>query len=143
MFLVAVLILGFPRELPGSAEMREQAIKEGHLPKKDHKLRGRLRDMIPATMQLIKNPTYVFNTLALTAGSLYGSGLSAFMAKYAELKFAVSPGFAGFTLGTVFIVGAAGSISFLYTSTFTGRGTFSEKERIEHRFLYFLLLPNS
>jgi len=110
MFLVAVLILGFPRELPGSAEMREQAIKEGHLPKKDHKLRGRLRDMIPATMQLIKNPTYVFNTLALTAGSLYGSGLSAFMAKYAELKFAVSPGFAGFTLGTVFIVGAAGGI---------------------------------
>lgn len=109
MLLAAVLILGFPRELPRSKEMRDKAIKEGYLPKQEHKLKGRLRDIVPATVQLIKNPTYMFNALALTAGSAYGAGIGAFIAKFSELKFGINPAIAGFTLGTVFIVGAAGT----------------------------------
>ena len=108
MFLTAIFILGFPRELPGSKEMRDQAIKEGHLPKKENKLRGKLKDIIPAPTQLFTNPTYMFNTLALTAGSLYGRGVSAIIAKFAEMKFDVNPAVTGLTLGTVFIVGASG-----------------------------------
>lgn len=108
MFLTAVITLGFPRELPRSAEMREKAIQDGHLPKKDPKLKGTFRDIIPATLQLLKNPTYMFNSLAITAGSLYGGGISAFIAKFAEIKFNVNPAITGFTLGTVFVVGAAG-----------------------------------
>jgi len=109
-FVNAVLILGFPRELPGSREMREKAIEEGHLPKKDNKLRGRLRDIIPATIQLLKNPVFMFNTMAVTAGSLFGGGVGAFIAKFAQLKFGVNPGLAGITLGAVFLVGASGGI---------------------------------
>ena len=108
MILTAFSILGFPRELPGSAEMRDQAINEGHLPKKEKKLRGTLRDIIPATKQMLKNPTYMFNTLALTAVSLYGGGVSPFIPKYSEMKFDINPAVTGLTLGTVFIVGASG-----------------------------------
>lgn len=115
----AVFILGFPRELPGSKEMRDKAIEEGQLPKKDDKLRGKLRDIIPATIQLLKNPVYMFNTLAVTAGSLFGGGVGAFIAKFAQLKFSVNPGLAGITLGVVFLVGASGTwlnyLGFLYT----------------------------
>ena len=109
MILLAVLILGFPRELPGSKEKRDQAIKEGYLPKKDLKLRRKLKDILPATVQLITNPTYLFNTLALTASSLFGGGLGPFIAKFAQLNFGVHPAIAGLTLGTVFMVGAAGT----------------------------------
>ena len=110
MFISAIFILGFPRELPGSKEMREKAIEEGELPKKDSKLRGKLRDIVPATIQLLKNPTFMFNTLAVTSGSLVGAGIGVFVAKFAQLKFAVNPGLAGITLGTIFVVGAAGNL---------------------------------
>ena len=109
-FLNAMLILGFPRELPGSREMREKAIGEGHLPKKDDKLRGKWRDIIPATIQLLKNPVFMFNTMAVTAGSMVGGGVGAFIAKFAALKFGVNPGLAGITLGAVFLVGGSGML---------------------------------
>ena len=89
--------------------MRDNAIKKGELPKKDNKLRGKLRDIVPATLQLVKNPTYMFNTLAVTCGSLIGAGIGAFIAKFAQLKFGVNPGIAGISLGTMFVVGAAGN----------------------------------
>jgi len=117
-FVNSVLILGFPRELPGSREMREKAIEEGHLPKKDNKLIGKLRDIIPATIQLLKNPVFMFNTMAVTAASLFGGAVGAFIAKFAQLKFGVNPGLAGITLGAVFLVGASGTLlnylDFLY-----------------------------
>lgn len=113
MFVGAIFVLGFPRELPGSKEMRDKAIEEGDLPKKDNKLRGKLRDILPATVQLLKNPTYMFNTLAVTAESLIGAGLGAFIAKFAQLKFGIDPGLAGITLGTVFVLCAAGIALFI------------------------------
>lgn len=88
--------------------MRDKAIKEGDLPKKDNKLRGKLRDIVPATIQLLKNPTYMFNTLAVTSASLVGAGIGAFIAKFAQLKFGINPGLAGVSLGAIFVVGAAG-----------------------------------
>jgi len=97
-----------PAELPGSREMREKAIEEGHLPKKDDKLRGKWRDIVQATAQLLKNPVFMFNTMAVTVASLLGGGVGAFINKFAELKFGVKPGLAGITLGAVFLVGASG-----------------------------------
>lgn len=107
-FVCAIVILGFPRELPGSKEMRDKAIEEGNLPKSDHRLQGSLKDIVPATTKLLKNPTYMFNTMATTAGSFFGAGLGAFISKFAELKFNPNPGLAGVTLGVVFLVGATG-----------------------------------
>ncbi|XP_068755616.1 solute carrier organic anion transporter family member 4A1-like [Montipora capricornis] len=110
MFLIAILLLGFPRELPGSAEMRARAIKEGQLPKEDQKIKGKWKDIIPATTLLIKNPTFLFNSLAITAHSLYGAAVSAFLAKFAQVKFAVNPAVNGISLGAVFLVAASGGI---------------------------------
>lgn len=109
-FVCAIVILGFPRELPGSKEMRDKAIEEGNLPKSDHRLQGSLKDIVPATTKLLKNPTYMFNTMATTAASFFGAGLGAFISKFAELKFNPNPGLAGVTLGVVFLVGATGGI---------------------------------
>jgi len=112
MFLTAILLLGFPRELPGSAKMRAQAIEEGHLPKRDNKLRGKWKDIVPATSQLLKNITYLSNSLALAASSLYGGAVSAFIAKFVVVKYAVNPGMSGPTLGAIFLVGASAGIVF-------------------------------
>ena len=86
--------------------MRDKAIEEGNLPKKYHRLLGSLKDIVPA--KLLKNPTYMFNTMATTAASFFGAGLGAFISKFAELKFNPNPGLAGVTLGVVFLVGATG-----------------------------------
>ena len=56
----------------------------------------------------------MFNILALTVESLYLLGASTLIAKFAELKFDINPAVAGFTLGTVFIVGAAGTPLFAF-----------------------------
>lgn len=83
--------------------MRDKAIEEGNLPKSDHRLQGSLKDIVPATIKLLKNPTYMFNTMATTAASFFGAGLGAFISKFAELKFNPNPGLAGVTLGVVFL----------------------------------------
>lgn len=38
----AVLMLGFPREMPGAREMREKAMEEGILAKQDNQIHGNL-----------------------------------------------------------------------------------------------------
>ena len=114
MFLTAILLLGFPRELPGSAKMRAQAIEKGHLPKRDNKLRGKWKDIVPATSHLLKNITYLSNSLALAASSLYGGAVSAFIAKFVVVKYAVNPGTSGPTLGAIFLVGASGTEHFCF-----------------------------
>ena len=108
MLVSAFVILGFPRELPGSQQMRQNAIKEGNLPKKDIKFQGKMKEIVPATAQLLKNPTFVFNTLALTAGSLFGGGIGIFIAKFSQLNYGINPVVAGLTLGIVFLLGASG-----------------------------------
>ena len=108
MLVCAFVILGFPRELPGSQQMRQNAIKEGNLPKKDIKFQGKMKEIVPATAQLLKNPTFVFNTLALTAGSFFGAGVVTFVAKFSQLTYGVNPAVVGLTLGIVIFLGAAG-----------------------------------
>lgn len=71
--VISGLILGFPRELPGARRIREQALKEGYVPKEDERIKGKLKDLLPATVQLIKSPVFIFNTLAITSGALFGA----------------------------------------------------------------------
>ena len=102
--LGSFFLLGFPRELPGSREMREKAINEGNLPKRDDKIKGNIKDIIPATIMLLKNPTFLCNTLAVTCGSLFGGGIATFIAKFSQTKFGVSSSELGVALGLVIIV---------------------------------------
>lgn len=101
----SLFLLGFPRELPGSRELRDKAISEGNLPKRDENIKGNVKDIIPATILLLKNPTYLFNTIGVTAASLFGGGLWAFLPKFTQMKYAVNPKELGFGLGLVVIIG--------------------------------------
>ena len=72
---------------------------------------GKVNDIIPATVQLLRNPTFMFNTAASTVGSLFGGGISTFLAKILQLKFGVNPVVSGIALGCILIPGAAGNVS--------------------------------
>jgi len=106
--LSCVILLGFPRELPGARERREQCIKEGNLPSKDEKIKETFKDMIPATWQLLKNPVFVFNALALTASTFFGAALLPFISKILYLKFDLNPAKAGMMIGIAVIPGTIG-----------------------------------
>ncbi|KAJ7394332.1 hypothetical protein OS493_000136 [Desmophyllum pertusum] len=107
---ISGLLIGFPRELPGAKSIREQALKEGHVPKKDEKIQGKLKDILPATLQLIKAPVLFFNTLAITTSSLFGAGIASFLAKILQLKFGLSPITAGIVIGVVLVPGTVGGV---------------------------------
>ena len=111
------VILGFPQALPGAKERREQAIEEGSLPRRDEKLKGSLKDIIPATKLLLTNKTFMFNTLGITSGSLFGGGMATFLAKILQIKFAISSSTSGIILGAALIPAMAGRYSFLTLST--------------------------
>ena len=109
LILSCVILLGFPSELPGAQERREQFIKEGNLPSKDEKIKETFKDMIPATWQLLKNPVFVFNALALTASTFFGAALLAFISKILYLKFDLNPAKAGMMIGIAILPGSIGN----------------------------------
>lgn len=100
--------MGFPRELPGAKRIREEAQKEGVLPKKDEKIKGSVKDILPATLQLLKTPVFIFNTLAISSGSLFGAGIASFLAKILQLKFGISSFITGVVIGTILVPGTVG-----------------------------------
>ena len=120
LLVISGLILGFPRELPGAKRMREQALKEGHIPQKDERIQGKLQDILPATLQLIKTPVFICNTLAITSGSLFGAGIAAFIAKILQLKYGLSSFLAGVVIGVVLVPGTVGEVIILRRQCFIG-----------------------
>ena len=106
--LTSVLFLGFPHELPGAKSIRERALRDGYVPKEDQRLRGKLKDFLPATAQLLTSAVFVFNTLAITSSSLFGAGIASFIAKILQLKFNLSPFIAGIVIGVIMVPGVVG-----------------------------------
>ena len=103
------LLLGFPRELPGAKRMREEAAKEGQIPKKDERLQGNIKDILPATLQLLKAPVFIFNSLGITSSSLFGAGIASFLPKILQLKYGLSSFITGAVIGTILVPGTVGS----------------------------------
>lgn len=66
-FILAFVIMGFPRQLPRAKIQREEAIRNKEIPAHDEKISGSLKDIIPATKSLVCNPVYVFQTLGVWA----------------------------------------------------------------------------
>lgn len=107
-----VALLGFPKELPGAREKREELIKEGNLPTKDEKIKETFKDILPATWQLLKNPVFIFNALALTASTFFAGALVPFISKILYLKFDLIPAKAGLMIGIAIIPGSIGKYTF-------------------------------
>lgn len=66
--------------------------------------------MIPATISLLRNPTYVFNTLALACSTIIATGLGPFIVKYLQSNFGATNSKAGISVGITLIPGTAGGI---------------------------------
>ncbi|XP_065641204.1 solute carrier organic anion transporter family member 4C1 [Hydra vulgaris] len=109
-FISSWALLAYPQSMPGAKEIRAQAIRDGSIRPEDKKLQGKLADMIPATMNLLKNSTFMFNTLALTCGTIIATGLGPFVVKYLQAQFGVSTMHAGVASGITLIPGTAGGI---------------------------------
>lgn len=108
--LSSCALLAYPRSMPGAKAMRLKAIKEGTIRPEDVRIQGNLRDMLPATLNLIKNATFMFNTLAVTCGTIIATGLGPFVVKYLQAQFGVSTMKAGVASGITLIPGTAGGI---------------------------------
>ena len=59
----------------------------------------RFKDFPKVTLQLFRNPTFVFETLGITFDSLIIGGMATFGPKYLETQFGVEPSNAGIYFG--------------------------------------------
>ena len=109
-FITSCALFAYPRHMPGARALREQAIREGKIRPEDTRIQGKLKEMLPATLTLLKNPTYVFNTLALACSTIIATGLGPFIVKYLQSHFGASNSRAGISVGITLIPGTAGGI---------------------------------
>ncbi|XP_028411530.1 solute carrier organic anion transporter family member 4A1-like isoform X2 [Dendronephthya gigantea] len=100
-FVFSLLILGFPRELPGAKKKREEHIKKGNIRRTKIDRKPSLRIIIPELKDLLTNWTFLFNTLGLTATLLYVGALMPFIPKILMLKFGLLPEQIGYILGSL------------------------------------------
>ena len=100
-FIFSLLLLGFPRELPGAKEMREEHIKKGNIRKKKNSSKPTLKQLLPELKDILTNWTFLFNTLGLTATLLYVGALVPFYPKILLLKFGLTPEMIGYVMGAL------------------------------------------
>ncbi|XP_048583735.1 solute carrier organic anion transporter family member 4A1-like [Nematostella vectensis] len=110
LIICGIILLGFPRHLPGAEINRENAIKSGQLRKQDNKLKGGIKDILPATKALLTNGTYVFQNLGSTASTMVGFGIGPFLYKFLSGRYGASPFYAGLGIALLLIPGAAAGL---------------------------------
>ncbi|XP_028391406.1 solute carrier organic anion transporter family member 4A1-like [Dendronephthya gigantea] len=110
LLLTSLLILAYPREMPGTKQIRAKAVRDGKVKEKNQNLHGRMSEIIPATKYLICNAVYMCNTLALTGTGLVVQGLAPFISKFLQSQFGANTADAGIFAGVVIIPGTAGGI---------------------------------
>ncbi|KAL1425295.1 hypothetical protein MTO96_019309 [Rhipicephalus appendiculatus] len=106
--LIAIPIFAFPKELPGSREIR--ASKR---PEMDELAATKLRvekpsKFIPMVSLLLTNRTYVLLTMAGTVETLMASGISAFITKILESQFGLTSSASATLLGLIAMPSACG-----------------------------------
>jgi hypothetical protein len=102
-FILSILLLGFPRELPGAKEMREEQIKKGNIRKVKNSEKPTLKRILPELRDLLTNGTFMFNTLGVTATVFYFGAVIPFYPKILSLKFRLLSEKIGYILGTLLV----------------------------------------
>lgn len=113
----AVALSCFGAELPTSKLIRESRESQLHkgTPRKVKYVdpaRPALKTVHQVYITLLRNPPFLFTTLAGIMEAMYISGLSVFSAKYVQNAFRLSSGRAGVLTGSAIILGLAGGIAF-------------------------------
>ena len=91
-------MLGFPKQMPGAKEIRQEAMKKGHVRKENSLKTPSLRMLLPELWSLFTNWTFIFNTFGLTILMLLAGGLLPFLPKSIMLLYGLKPEQAGYAL---------------------------------------------
>uniref|UniRef100_H2Z040 Kazal-like domain-containing protein n=1 Tax=Ciona savignyi TaxID=51511 RepID=H2Z040_CIOSA len=95
-WILVIPLCGFPKQLPGTGQIRAERKSEVHTNSKEEaensELENSLKNFPTAVMRLFKNPAFCFLTLAGCSTGLTVSGGSSFMAKFIQNEFHTSAG---------------------------------------------------
>lgn len=80
-------MLGFPRLFPNTQAVRERKKELEDTVEVDKNLNHDFKSVWPATLALLKNPTYLCICLAISSESLAIGGFSTFIPKFIETQF--------------------------------------------------------
>ncbi|CAB3979608.1 solute carrier organic anion transporter family member 4A1-like [Paramuricea clavata] len=138
MFVVAFVIMGFPRQLPRAKAQREEAIKNKEIPAHDQKISGNIKDIIPATKRLVCNPVYVFQSLGVWAQVVLGAGVGPFLYKLIRIHYGATQALAG--VGVGMIVGISSTCGTLIGSLFGSKTELKNSCKVAAKYCFFLQL---
>ncbi|KAM4609729.1 solute carrier organic anion transporter family member 4A1 [Polymixia lowei] len=117
--LIALPILGYPRQLPGSERYVAMRVSEAHQLKDgshntaaDPQFGKSVKDMPRSVLLLLKNPTFLFLCLAGATEATLIAGMSTFGPKFLESQFSLSASEAATWFGYM-VVPAGGGGTFL------------------------------
>lgn len=106
--LCSILILAFPRELPGAKERRQKHIREGNVRKANDSKKAKLKEIFPQLKHLLTNWTFLFNALGVTASIFLTGSLIPFLTKIIQVKFGLNPAETGYLLSAIVTPALAG-----------------------------------
>lgn len=104
--LCSIVLSGFPREMPGARKRRLNHIREGNITPSNDSKQPSLRKIPSELKELLKNFTYVFNTLGETCLLFYAATIAVFFAKILRIKFGLDGVSAGYVLAIINFTGA-------------------------------------
>ncbi|KAL9961463.1 hypothetical protein ACROYT_G030405 [Oculina patagonica] len=109
--MVSLPMLAFPRELPGTPEIRaeKQACADTL---DDDNMPHTLKQLLPSLKALLTNKPFVFLSLAAAAEGFAVGGFSTFMPKFVEAQFRIPSGQASTFTGYVVVPGGCGGMLF-------------------------------
>ncbi|XP_076840429.1 solute carrier organic anion transporter family member 4A1 isoform X2 [Brachyhypopomus gauderio] len=117
--VIALPILGYPRQLPGSQRYVAMRVSEAHQLKdgsqvtaSDPQFGRTVKDMPRSVLLLLKNPTFIFLCLAGATEATLIAGMSTFGPKFLESQFSLSASEAATWFGYM-VVPAGGGSTFL------------------------------
>ncbi|XP_078666151.1 solute carrier organic anion transporter family member 4C1-like isoform X1 [Branchiostoma floridae x Branchiostoma belcheri] len=110
---ITIPLLGYPKELPGAAEIKANKESEAHAKggadvASQPDFGKSWRDFPIAVKILLCNPTFMFVSLAGAFEGFLTSGLATFGPKFVEMQFSQTSGWAAMLCGFVVVPGAAG-----------------------------------
>ncbi|CAH1775815.1 unnamed protein product, partial [Owenia fusiformis] len=107
----AIALFGFPRDIPGAAEIRAKRVSEAYGDSETHIEPGfgtKLSDLPKSLFMLLKNWAYVLCTLLTCTESLLIAGFTVYGPKYLENQYALPSSTSAYIFGGLAIPGAAG-----------------------------------
>uniref|UniRef100_H2Z037 Solute carrier organic anion transporter family member n=1 Tax=Ciona savignyi TaxID=51511 RepID=H2Z037_CIOSA len=109
-WILVIPLCGFPKQLPGTGQIRAERKSEVHTNSKEEaensELENSLKNFPTAVMRLFKNPAFCFLTLAGCSTGLTVSGGSSFMAKFIQNEFHTSAGTSAMLAGAILVPAA-------------------------------------